>query len=91
MSVHKLFQNRYAGLYVGGHAGPNSDNGWECAVDIVAGIRPRVVAVVVGWGFDDPVPLRPWPQVWLRRTTARGNVTSGIAWLGLFATIGGPK
>lgn len=81
-----IVKNRRAGLGVGWHTG--NDSGWEMAFDLVLGYAPWVRVICVGWGWDKPVPLRPWPQLWWKRTTRRGNVTSGVAWLGFFANIG---
>lgn len=88
MSLRKVIWTPKVALCIGGHAGPNGDNGWEVAFDVVFGIRPWAYALCIGWGYDDPVPLRPWPQGWWKRTTKRKNVTSGLAWLGFFANIG---
>lgn len=84
--IVRLLQTRRVIAFVGAHVG--NDSGWEVAVDLVLGSRPLVFAATFGWGWDARVPLRPWPQAWWRRRTPRGNVTTGVAWLGLFANVG---
>lgn len=85
--MKNLIYTKTVALVVGWHKG-NELNGWEIAIDIVAGWRPYVGVLMFGWGWDDHVPLRPWPQFWLNRLTPKGHRTSGMALLGLFATVG---
>ena len=84
--VKKVVCNDKVGLFVGGHTGNYS--GREIAADLVVGLNSHYAAIIFGWGYDDFVPLRPWPQLWLKRHTPRGNITSGFAWCGFFLTIG---
>lgn len=85
-----LALNRHFGVILGAHGGPNQDNGWEVGLNLIVGVRGwfEPTVFVVGWGYDDPVPLRPWPQFWLFRKTKRGNTSSGVAWCGFFSTVG---
>lgn len=85
--MKKLIFNRKMALIVGYHTG-NNLNGWEAALDIVLGWRPHAFVAVVGWGYDDRIPLRPWPQFWRHSLTPMGHRSSGIALLGFFTTIG---
>jgi hypothetical protein len=66
-------------LVVGAAAGRIPLNGFDATVFVVVGVRPRSIAISWGWGFDDEVPVRPWPQWW--RLPGGG----GVAWLGFFA------
>lgn len=85
-----LVKTRRVGLAVGTHAGPQL-GGWEVALDFVVGIAPWTRALVVGWGYDMEVPLRPWPRVWMDKTSPSGkNITTGLAWCGFFFTAGRP-
>ena len=86
-SVKKLIYSNRAALLVGWHKG-NDLNGWEIAFDIVVGWRPHTGVAMFGWGWDDHVPLRPWPQFWLNRLTPKGHRTNGAAWFGFFTTMG---
>lgn len=50
------------------------------------GVRSRQGCriLVFGWGYDEDVPLRPWPQVWHKE--ASGETRVGMSWLGLFVS-----
>lgn len=85
-----LIKNNRVGLAVGAHAGPQPD-GWEVALDFVVGVAPWARVLVVGWGYDVFVPLRPWPQAWVDRLTPKKNLSTGFAWCGFFFTAGRPK
>ena len=82
-SIYRL--GRFA-CAIGYHVG--APGGWECAVDLVLGWRPRVLAITAGWGFDGFAPLRPWPKVWIRRRSPKGHTLTGGAWFGLFVNVG---
>lgn len=85
--MKKLIYTKRAALVVGCHKG-NELNGWEVALDLVVGWRPHAFVFMLGWGWDDHIPLRPWPQFWYNRLTPKGHRTSGLALLGFFATMG---
>lgn len=38
--------------------------------------------IVLGWGYDAEVPLRPWPQVWSKDVAGAARV--GASLLGFF-------
>jgi hypothetical protein len=54
--------------------------------EAVAGVTVRgcdnIRILAVGWGYDEEVPLRPWPQVW-RKEVANGTRV-GASWCGFF-------
>ena len=83
--IASVIRRRIA-IACGVHVG--NDSGWEIAIDLVAGLLGHAGVLILGWGWDATVPLRPWPRTWWSKATPRGNVTSGIAWCGLFATVG---
>lgn len=86
--MKKLLYTKRAALLVGWHKG-NELNGWEIAADIVVGWKSLGTGIVMfGWGYDDHIPLRPWPQFWLKRLTPKGHRSSGMALLGFFLTMG---
>jgi hypothetical protein len=44
---------------------------------------PRVL--MIGWGWDRDLPLRPWPAV-SRTPTPKGTPATCFAWFGFFIT-----
>jgi len=48
------------------HFGISRESGWELATTIGGGVLtgPNLLirVLVIGWGWDDEIPLRPWPQ-----------------------------
>lgn len=42
----------------------------------------RALAFRIGWGFDDDLPLRPWPSYSLGNTRLTRDLTLG--WFGLY-------
>lgn len=86
LKPRRLVWTRRACCLVGCHLG--NDTGWEVALDLVLGWRPHAGALVLGWGWDASVPLRPWPQGWWAKHTPRGNLVWGCAWLGFFLNWG---
>lgn len=81
-----LRTNTFA-LSTGWHVG-NELGGWELACDVVILVRSWARVAVFGWGWDDHVPLRPWPQVWVDSITPKGNLASGVALFGFFLNVG---
>ena len=58
-------------------------SGDDHAVSVGVGIPARRIVVLVGWGWDNEHPLRPWP--WLTRTpTPHGHRGFCLSWCGLF-------
>lgn len=45
-------------------------------------------AIILGFGWDEAIPFRPWPGVWIRKRTEGGNVASGVSFLGLYIAVG---
>jgi hypothetical protein len=44
---------------------------------------PSVWAFRIGWGYDDEVPIRPWPK-WHRKQTEKGYQDFCIGLMGFY-------
>ncbi len=63
-------------------------DGWSIGLGLT-GARAldwQRVNVVLGWGWDDDVPLRPWPQLWEKSKVGRPH-TAVAAFCGLFVRL----
>lgn len=73
---------------VGGTAGsqcaPGYPDGWEISVAI---IHQTGRGIQVGWGFDDEMPLRPWPMWQCENTTPKGHPRFVLTWCGFFVGV----
>ena len=55
---------------------------------VLTGPNLLIRVLVIGWGWDDEIPLRPWPQWWWNHKTKNTkNLVSGFAWCGFFVTL----
>jgi hypothetical protein len=66
--------------------GPNSQGGWEAVVAL--GYVPGRWAMAAGWGYDDDMPLRPWPQYLKKTLPKSGGLYRVLGISGFFISIG---
>lgn len=55
---------------------------FEAVTGVTVRGRDNIRILAVGWGYDEEVPLRPWPQVWRKEVV--GGTRTGASWCGFF-------
>ncbi len=66
----------------------DADHGeWEKTVSAAALVGNLVYVLVLGFGWDQDHPWRPWPW-FTRRPTERGNRIATLSCCGFFVTVG---
>ena len=69
--------------------GQDDHNGWSATVAIGNRVTKSSV-LVVGWGFDDVLPLRPWPayaRTYEAHDSGLDTVYHCLAWCGFYVGI----
>lgn len=81
---YRVTDRCHVGLHVGLDGEDGRGPGWLMGVALFLLRHGQWLVQMVGWGWDDETPIRPWPTL-RSSTTAAGHRVTTLACCGFFA------